>query len=145
MCSIGVGTGNGTLQVTQATLNGLANFTTLGIGTGDAATGLVTINGAVTLHTTTGFGGKGDGASVVLGSQAAITTTAADGSGIGFFSGSGGSFTQNRLQVGIRCPITNSFSVRPYYLVQSVNQPDGWDTNEIFGISLGLKVPSKNK
>jgi hypothetical protein len=57
----------------------------------------------------------------------------------------GGSFTQNRLQVGVRCPITNSFSVRPYYLVQSVNQPDGWDTNEIFGISLGLKVPSKNK
>jgi trimeric autotransporter adhesin len=93
--SIGVGTGDGTLQITQATLDRLANFTTLGIGTGDIATGLVTIDGAVTLRTTTGFGGKGDGASVVLGSQAAITTTAPDGSGIGFFSGTGGSFTQN--------------------------------------------------
>ena len=58
---------------------------------------------------------------------------------------SGGSYTQNRFQVGVRCPVTNSFSIRPYYLVQSVNLPAGWDTNEIFGISLGLKVLNKTK
>ena len=38
----------------------------------------------------------------------------------------GGSFTQNRFQLGIRLPIADSFSIRPYYLVQSVNLPIGW-------------------
>ena len=57
----------------------------------------------------------------------------------------GGSFTQNRFQVGVRLPITDSFSIRPYYLLQSVNLPAGWETNEIIGISLAIKVLNKNK
>lgn len=61
------------------------------------------------------------------------------------FANGGSSFTQNRFQVGVRLPIANSFSIRPYYMLQSVNLPDGWDTNEIVGISLALKVRNKNK
>jgi len=57
----------------------------------------------------------------------------------------GGSFTQNRFQVGVRLPITDSFSIRPYYLLQSVNLPKGWETNEIVGISMAIKVFTKNK
>jgi hypothetical protein len=57
----------------------------------------------------------------------------------------GGTFTQNRFQVGVRLPITDSFSVRPYYLLQSVNLPDGWETNEIIGISIGAKIAGRNK
>ena len=57
----------------------------------------------------------------------------------------GGAYTQNRFQVGVRFSITDSVSVRPYYLLQSVNLPAGWDTNEIFGISLAFKVPRKVK
>jgi hypothetical protein len=59
------------------------------------------------------------------------------------FANGGGSYTQNRFQVGVRFPIADSFSVRPYYLLQSVKLPTGWDTNEIFGISLAFKVPRK--
>jgi Protein of unknown function (DUF2490) len=55
----------------------------------------------------------------------------------------GGSYTQNRFQVGVRLPITGSLTVRPYYMLQSVNLPTGWDTNEIVGISLGYKVARK--
>jgi len=55
----------------------------------------------------------------------------------------GGSFTQNRFQVGIRLPITDSFSMRPYYLLQSVNLPVGWDTNHTIGLSIALKVLRK--
>ncbi len=61
------------------------------------------------------------------------------------FANGGSSYTQNRFQVGVRFPITDSFSVRPYYLLQSVNLPHGWDTNEILGISLAFKVPRKTK
>src|SRR5271156_3827882 len=57
----------------------------------------------------------------------------------------GGSFTQYRFQVGVRLPISDSFSVRPYYLLQSVNLPTGWDTNQIVGISLAFKVTRKTK
>jgi hypothetical protein len=57
----------------------------------------------------------------------------------------GGSFTQNRFQVGVRLPITDSFSIRPYYLLQSVNLPKGWETNEIVGISMAIKVAGRNK
>jgi Protein of unknown function (DUF2490) len=57
----------------------------------------------------------------------------------------GGSFTQNRFQVGVRLPITDSFSMRPYYLLQSVNLPTGWKTNEIIGMSLAIKLLNKNK
>ena len=59
------------------------------------------------------------------------------------FANGGSSYTQNRFQVGVRFPIADSFSVRPYYLLQSVNLPTGWDTNEIFGISLAFKVPQR--
>jgi len=51
----------------------------------------------------------------------------------------GGSFTQNRFQVGIRLPMTRSCSIRPYFLLQSVNLPAGWETNRIAGLSLGFK------
>jgi Protein of unknown function (DUF2490) len=57
----------------------------------------------------------------------------------------GGSFTQNRFQVGVRFPITDSFSIRPYYLLQSVNLPSGWETNEIIGFSMAIKLFNKNK
>ena len=57
----------------------------------------------------------------------------------------GGSFTQNRFQVGVRLPITDSLSVRPYYLLQSVNLPKGWETNQIIGISVAAKILSKTK
>jgi hypothetical protein len=61
------------------------------------------------------------------------------------FASGGSSFTQNRFQVGVRLPIGDSFSVRPYYLLQSVNLPGGWDTNEILGISLAFRIPRKSK
>jgi hypothetical protein len=61
-----------------------------------------------------------------------------------FFNG-GSAFTQNRFQVGLRSPVTDSFSIRPYFLWQSVNLPTGWDTNEIVGISLTFKVPRKSR
>jgi len=57
----------------------------------------------------------------------------------------GGSFTQDRFQVGIRLPITNSFAIRPYYLLQAVNLPAGWDENGIIGISLSIKALKKTK
>ncbi len=57
----------------------------------------------------------------------------------------GGSFTQNRFQVGIRLPITDSFSTRPYFMLQSVNLPPGWDTNEIIGISVAFRILRKSK
>jgi hypothetical protein len=61
------------------------------------------------------------------------------------FANGGSSYTQNRFQIGVRLPITNSLSVRPYYLLQSVNLPPGWDSNEIVGMSLAYKVPHKAK
>jgi len=61
------------------------------------------------------------------------------------FANGGSAYTQNRFQVGVRFPISSSFSIRPYYLLQSVNLPTGWDTNEIIGISLAYKVPRKTK
>ena len=56
------------------------------------------------------------------------------------FANGGSSYTQNRFQVGVRLPIADSFSVRPYFLLQSVNLPNGWDTNEIIGISVAFRV-----
>ena len=61
------------------------------------------------------------------------------------FANGGSSYTQNRFQIGVRLPITGSFSIRPYYMLQSVNLPAGWDTNEIVGISLAVKVLNKSK
>jgi len=61
------------------------------------------------------------------------------------FANGGSSYTQNRFQMGVRLPIADSFSVRPYYLLQSVNLPSGWDTNQILGISLAFRVPRKTK
>jgi hypothetical protein len=55
----------------------------------------------------------------------------------------GGSYTQNRFQVGVRLPVTSSLAIRPYYLLQSVNLPMGWDTNEIIGISLAARISRK--
>jgi hypothetical protein len=61
------------------------------------------------------------------------------------FANGGSAFTQNRAQVGIRRSISDSCSIRVYYLWQSVNLPAGWDTNEIVGISLGFKILNRNK
>lgn len=61
------------------------------------------------------------------------------------FANGGSAYTQNRFQAGVRLPISNSVSVRPYYMLQSVNLPAGWETNEIIGISFGIKIPSKKK
>ena len=59
------------------------------------------------------------------------------------FANGGSSFTQNRFQAGVRLPISNAVAVRPYFMLQSVNLPDGWTTNKIIGISLGVKIPRK--
>jgi hypothetical protein len=56
------------------------------------------------------------------------------------FANGGSSYTQNRVQVGVRLPIADSFAVRPYFLLQSVSLPGGWDTNEIVGISVAFKA-----
>jgi hypothetical protein len=61
------------------------------------------------------------------------------------YANGGSIYTQNRFQVGVRLPIVDSFSVRPYFLLQSVNLPEGWDTNEIVGISLAYKIRRKTK
>ena len=60
------------------------------------------------------------------------------------FANGGSSYTQNRFQVGVRLPIADSFSVRPYYLLRWLTR-SGWDTNEIFGISLALRIPGRTK
>jgi hypothetical protein len=61
------------------------------------------------------------------------------------FSNGGSAYTQNRLQVGVRQAVTDYFSMRAYYMFQSVNLPTGWETNEIVGISLNFRVPRKKK
>ena len=61
------------------------------------------------------------------------------------FLNGGSSYTQNRFQVGVRQPISDSFSVRIYYLLQSVNLPAGWDLNQIVGLSLAFKILNKNR
>jgi len=61
------------------------------------------------------------------------------------FANGGSAYTQNRGQIGVRQPITDSFAMRIYYLWQSVNLPDGWDTNEIVGISLSLKIQRRTR
>ena len=61
------------------------------------------------------------------------------------FANGGSSYTQNRFQVGVRLPIADSFSARPYFLLQSINLPGGWDTNEILGISLAFRIPRRTK
>jgi hypothetical protein len=61
------------------------------------------------------------------------------------FANGGSAFTQNRFQVGVRQPVTDSVAMRVYFLWQSVNLPTGWETNEIVGISLSLKIPRKVK
>jgi hypothetical protein len=57
----------------------------------------------------------------------------------------GGSFTQNRFQVGVRLRISDSLSLRPYFLLQSVNLPAGWDTNQIVGLSAAVRILKKPK
>jgi hypothetical protein len=61
------------------------------------------------------------------------------------FANGGSSFTQNRFQAGVRLPVSNAVTVRPYFMLQSVNLPPGWKTNKIIGISLGVKIPRKGK
>jgi hypothetical protein len=59
----------------------------------------------------------------------------------------GGAYTQNRAQVGVRLPITASITLRPYFMVQSVDLPAGWNSDNIVGISLTYKLtrPTKTK
>jgi Protein of unknown function (DUF2490) len=61
------------------------------------------------------------------------------------FANGGSAYTQNRFQIGVRLPINDSLSIRPYYLLQSANLPAGWDTNEIIGISLAIRIPRRSK
>jgi hypothetical protein len=61
------------------------------------------------------------------------------------FVNRGTSYTRNRFQVGVKLGVANSLTIRPYYLLQSVHLPAGWDTNEVVGISLAFKVPPKTK
>ncbi len=56
----------------------------------------------------------------------------------------GGAFTQNRVQIGARLPIKPWYALRPYYMVQTVNLPAGWETNEILGLSMAFKLPMKS-
>ena len=56
-----------------------------------------------------------------------------------------GAFTQDRIQVGVRVPLAETFSIRPYYMVQFVNIPTGWDSNGIIGISVQFKTLYKGK
>ncbi|MES2219772.1 MAG: DUF2490 domain-containing protein [Acidobacteriota bacterium] len=60
------------------------------------------------------------------------------------FANGDSAYTQNRFQVGVRQGITDSVSVRVYYLLQSVSLPPGWDTNPIVGISLSFRARNKN-
>jgi hypothetical protein len=55
----------------------------------------------------------------------------------------GDTFTQNRFQVGIRLPIADSFSIRPYFLLQSLNLPTGWESTGIIGISLASRFKAR--
>ena len=55
----------------------------------------------------------------------------------------GGAFTQDRFQIGARLPVKPWLAIRPYYMLQFVNLPAGWDTNEILGISMAFKIPMK--
>jgi hypothetical protein len=57
----------------------------------------------------------------------------------------GGHFTQHRFQVGVRLPVSDLYSIRPYFMWQSVNLPAGWETNEILGISMSFRVRQKTK
>ena len=62
------------------------------------------------------------------------------------FANGSSSHTQNRFQVGVRFSDRGFVSIMTsHYLLQSVNLPTGWDTNEIVGISLAFKVPRKSK
>jgi len=56
---------------------------------------------------------------------------------------SGGEYTQNRVQFAVRLPITKTLSVRPSYMLQSQNEPSGWNTNEVIGISVAYKIPRR--
>jgi hypothetical protein len=51
----------------------------------------------------------------------------------------GGRFTQNRFQAGVRLAMNDSASIRPYYMLQSLNLPTGWRLNDVIGLSLGLR------
>ena len=61
------------------------------------------------------------------------------------FANGGTPYVQNRAQAGVRQAVTDSFSIRVFYMFQSLNLPTGWETNEIVGISLTFRNPRKNK
>jgi hypothetical protein len=55
------------------------------------------------------------------------------------------SFTQNRFQAGVRLPISPLFSVRTYYMLQSIDVPAGWDNNHIIGLSLNFRLRNRSR
>jgi hypothetical protein len=61
------------------------------------------------------------------------------------FANGGSAYTQNRFQAGVRLPVTDSLAIRPYYMLQSVNLPTGWDSNNIIGISIAFKARKISK
>ena len=42
--------------------------------------------------------------------------------------------------MGVRIPIGDSLAIRPYYLLQLVDLPAGWEGNNVIGLSLAWKV-----
>jgi hypothetical protein len=56
---------------------------------------------------------------------------------------SGGDYTQNRVEIAVRLPITKTLAVRPSFRLQSQNEASGWVTNQIYGISLAFKIPRR--
>jgi filamentous hemagglutinin family protein len=88
--SIGVGSAAGTLQISQATIDKLSTFGLLSIGAGgQTQTGLVAVDGPITLHQATKFNG-----SIDLKPTAAITTDAVSPITVSFVGVPFGSFIQ---------------------------------------------------
>jgi hypothetical protein len=63
------------------------------------------------------------------------------------FANGGSAYTQNRFQAGVRMPVTAAITLRPYFMLQSVNLPAGWKGNNVLGFSLNYKIarPTKTK
>lgn len=55
----------------------------------------------------------------------------------------GGAFTQNRVQFALRQPVNSWLVLRPYYMIQFANPATGWETNEIFGLSMTFRIPMR--
>src|SRR5262249_35049176 len=57
----------------------------------------------------------------------------------------GGSFTQNRFQVGVRLPIADTFVIQPFLFIKMRNPPRGVEKKKIFGFFFPFGVSKKEK